>query len=454
MKTIMIAMPGKGYLVRNFFHTGIISRLLDEGIKVVMVTEKSDDLEPFKEYLHVNLIFEEFQAGGERRFARFMDELCRGAIYNKTVDTYYRYRFISDTIPNPLYYPIRILIFAPLKYIPGSKKFIRWVDAKINPQNAHDALVKKYRPDVVFNMATRSDRGIVKSANRLGVKTIDMPKTWDNPSKILFHTKADHIIVWSPFMYDQVIENQDYSPEEVIVTGIPQFDFYDRKDGLLSREEFCKKNGLDPSKKIILYASAGRVYCDDIGYVEKTKQLMRDGYIKNAQILVRPHFGYKGESERFLSLEDDEVVVDKSHTQSTRFSDLWDSSKEHIYHLYNTLYHADVCVNIASTMTLDATACNTPVININFDLSKSVSPHNSTKRLYKFDYTKEVMETGGTWYTRSQEEYLKALQDVLKEGKRKEEGTKRMIEHFMYKVDGKSAQRLANTLIKLANLEK
>ena len=36
-------------------------------------------------------------------------------------------------------------------------------------------------------------------------------------------------------------------------------------------------------------------------------------------------------------------------------------------HLGDTLYHADVVVNVASTITIEACIFDTPVVNINFD---------------------------------------------------------------------------------------
>ena len=112
---------------------------------------------------------------------------------------------------------------APLKYIPGVKKLIRWVDFKLNPQPEHDYLFAKYKPSLAFATTahTESDIGVLKSAKRFGVATVDMPKSWDNLSKIFFHVKTDKMMVWSPFMQDQAVEFQDYKRSDVIVTGVP-----------------------------------------------------------------------------------------------------------------------------------------------------------------------------------------------------------------------------------------
>jgi hypothetical protein len=454
MKTIMVTIS-RGYLIRNFFQSGIIGKLLNEDCRVVVLSPNYDDPELFKDYQHENLYLEPLIKSTKIRFQKLFRELFKGAAFNQTVHVRYRYRFTGAT-PNKLLYIPRMLFFAPLRIVPGFKKLIRFIEFKINPQAEHDYLFEKHHPDLVFVTAAGGgdpDTGVLKSSRRFGVKSVIMPKSWDNLSKTLFAAKADVMMLWSPFMRDQAIKFQDYKLDQILMTGVPQFDFYHRKENLLSREEFCQQHNLDPNKKIILYGSTGGNCCEERQFVDLLNKFIQEDKLSNAQVLVRPHLGYVGDLERFEPCEKPGVcVVDRTDKQSNKFKDHWDVSINHVNNLFNSLHHADVCVNMASTLTLDATACNTPAINVNFDVDPNVDPNWSTKRLYKSDYIGAATGTGGTWLTNSSAELLSALKEILEENKRKDQGVKKLIDYFVYKNDGQSSKRIVNYLVNLINI--
>ena len=142
-----------------------------------------------------------------------------------------------------------------------------------------------------------------------------------------------------------------------------------------------------------------------------------------------------------------DIVVDKSDKQNYLLRDNYDTSKEHISNLFNSLYHADVCINAASTLSLDAMACGTPVININFDTEKVGTVGDSIRRLYGDDYLKELMAMESTWLVNSEDEFLHSLKNVLEKDGRKD--TQKTIDRFIYKLDGKSAERIAEALLEI-----
>lgn len=451
MKTVFITIS-RGALIRNFFHTGIVGMLLRKDIRVIILTPNYDDKVLFREFRHNNLIFEPLINVKRLKFERLLREFLRGASFNRSIYVRYRYRIVGER-PNKFLFIPRMLFFVPLRYIPGFKKVIRLVDFKVNPQTEHDYLFERYKPDLVFATTPHdgSDISVLKSAKRFGIKTVSMPKSWDNLSKILFNVKTDYMFVWSQFMKDQAIKLQDYKDNRVIITGIPQFDCYFHKENLLSREEFCRQFNFNPRKKIILYTSAGANVCSESDYVKLIKKYVDNGELKNVQILVRPHLGYKGDINRFEGIEKyNDFAVDKSDKPNNKFKDNWDTSKKHLNHLFNSLHHADVCVHAVSTMTLDAVACGTPVINIKFDVDNNISFELSVRRAYLADYVDAIVNTDGTWLANNEREFLRALRNILEYEEKEKSGTKKLLNNFIYKIDGKSAERVVNNLINIA----
>ena len=447
-KTVFITISRVGF-IRNLLRTGVVSKLLGHGFRVILLTPYHNAPELFKDFTHKNLHIEQLYMSQNVRLRWFFTELFKGAVFNDTVYARYRWSIGTPKQPNQLFFPMRMIFFAPLRFVPGARCFIRWLYAFINPLRAHDYLFEKYKPDLVFNTDAGGDCGVLKSAKRFGVPSIDMPKSWDSLSQMLFNTKADFLLVWNEYMRAQAIKLQCYKENEIVVTGIPQFDFYARKDGLLSREEFCKKYGMDSKKKIILYGSAGANLFDESAHVSLIRQFMDDRKLSEANILVRPHVGYYGDVERFSSLESNAgIVIDRSGKHNHVAHDPFDTSEGHVHTLVNSLYYADVCVNVASTLSLDAIACGTEVINFNFDIGH-VDYHAGVRRLFVSDYVKDLMATNGTFLAKNKEDFLNMLKNVLEKGEKKD--TKKTVDTFIYKLDGKSAERIANALIQIMN---
>ena len=144
MKTIMMTIS-RGSLIRNFFHTGVVSTLLRRGLRVIVLTPYSDD-PAFVPYRHQNLIFEPLIESKNLRFNQLFIEIEKGIIFNKTVRARYRYR-VAGRIPSRFYFVLRMFFFAPLSLIPGIKSLFRWFDFHVNPERQHDHLIEKYKPD-------------------------------------------------------------------------------------------------------------------------------------------------------------------------------------------------------------------------------------------------------------------------------------------------------------------
>lgn len=425
--------------------------MIESGLRVVVLVSFYDDKKLLEEFSLKNLVFEPLPYPKKIRWELFFLEMFRGVIFNKTIRTYYKYKFLTYEPNYLLYYP-RAIFYSIIQIVPGIKHFLRFLDSFLNPQCDNDHLFKKYNPSLVFSSTPhdRGDIGIIKSARRFGVKVTGMPKSWDNLSKTLFPAKLDKFFVWSAYMKDEAVRFQGYKAKDVEVVGIPQFDFYRNKDWLLTREEYCRQMGLNINKKIILYASTGAAF-DENGYLELIHDSMSKNVLRDVQVLMRPHVGYKGEMKKFEPLlKYPDFFIDRSDIQSSKLKDNWDTSLGHVKNLYNSLYHADICVNVASTMTLDATACGTPVVNVCFDI-ENVHYKKSIARVYETDYFGSVVSFNGTWVARNKEEFLDFVKKTLVNKDGKQEERKRLSEYFMYKIDGNSSERLVNGIIKLLN---
>ncbi len=447
-KVIFLTLT-RGVLIRNFFHSGVVDKLLEKRFSVVALVPHYWNIADLSGFARAHLIFEHMPPPRKTRFKRILEEFSKGAIFNQTVHARYRYRFAGEE-PIRILYFVRVFFFAPMRFIPGFKHFLRFLEYHLYPERQSDYLFKKYQPSLVFNTAAGQSSSILKAARRYSVPSIDMPKSWDNASKLLCRAKADYVFAWGPFMASQLTRFQGYAPERVVLTGVPQFDFYTRKDKIMPRDEFFRNFNFNQAKKLILYVSPGGDCCDEKDYLFLLKKYIETGILKDVQVLIRPHLKYAGSREQFCSFEKyQNFVVDASDVQNELLRDNWDISERHVIHLFNSLAHAAVCVSIGSTIMLDAAASGTPSININFDVKEKINPNRSVKRFFLSDYIQAAVKTGGTCVVESEKEFRIALTKSLSHGKdsrASEEGRRRLLECIAYKNDGKSSERIVRAI--------
>ena len=206
---------------------------------------------------------------------------------------------------------------------------------------------------------------------------------------------------------------------------------------------------MDPLKKILLYASGGNT-CDEEDYITLLKEFIETKKLENVQILIRPHIKHKGDLERFLMFDGtDGIVIDKTGRQDSSLRDNWDISENYTANLFNSLSHADICINVGSTITIDAAVCGTPSINLNFDVREGINPHRSTKRLFTSDYVQALINTGGTWLAENKDEFLRIIQNLLARSRRNDSVKRDMenlISYMIYRNDGNASDRIVNVL--------
>lgn len=448
MKNLFLVLS-RGGLLRKFAESRVIHKLSDKGFRVVICTPPSPEQGQCAPLLGgLDIAFEPLRVARPTIVRRILQEFERAVIFNDTVKARFRYTIASKTDPSRLLVFPRLYLLPLTRFIPGMKRFLRFLGLVLDPQEGHEALFEKYRPAAVFSTTPHdeSEAALLKSALRNKVPIVSMPKSWDNIPKILFPVKGKKLLVWGSYMKDEAVAFQDYAPAEIVETGAPEFDRYAHPERLWSREAFARRHGLDPDKKIILYGSGGADMTDEPRFID-----VLDEYVRahpNTQVLIRPHAGYKDDTARYARFAGRAGIrIDKTIVQYHSPQSAWDASPERADNLYNSLHHADVCVNISSTLTIDATLCGAPVVNVDFDVDSGLDPkRRSVKRLFETSYTRAIMRTGATWRARSRTELFAALDETLAHRGARTKARETLIRQFAYKNDGGAADRIADAV--------
>jgi CDP-glycerol glycerophosphotransferase (TagB/SpsB family) len=223
----------------------------------------------------------------------------------------------------------------------------------------------------------------VRSA--LGIPTVAIMNSWDNPStKRTVVDRPDWVLVWGPQTQAHALRYMKIPVERAVPFGAAQFEVYDRP-ARVTRDEFCRQHGIDPSKQILLYAGSSKG-SDEFEHLRMIEAAIDDGQLKNLAVVYRPHpwgdGGYKG--ERLLDYPWRHVALEKS--MRGYLEKVKTGSKDKFLADYadthDVLSSVDAVVSPLSTIILEAALHGKPVLcfmpeqkeGSSFDLQKRL-PH-------------------------------------------------------------------------------
>jgi hypothetical protein len=319
-------------------------------------------------------------------------------------------------------------------------------------------LLRRFNPSVVFCSHQRPSivLPIVLAARSLGIPTATFIFSWDNmTSKGRIAAPFEHFLVWSKLMHDELLRfYPDVSPERVHIVGTPQFDPYADPRLLWSREEFFARVGADPARPLLCYSGGDKgVALEDQEHVRILLELIRSGKIKgNPQVMLRPM--PVDEGSRFEQVRKDfpELIYARPawiHTQPNDWTRVI-PTQEDVQFLANLTQHADININLASTMTLDFAIHDRPVVNVAFDVA---DPPAYGRPLwdyyYRYEHYRPVIEFGAARFARSAEELATHINAYLEDSSLDREARRRLVQLQVGAPLGESSQRIVDVLKKI-----
>lgn len=307
-----------------------------------------------------------------------------------------------------------------------------------------DLYFKKYNPDLVFStdLQINSDIAFLKVARQMGVKTVGMIRSWDNPTaKGLLRFVPDKIIAVNEVVKEEVVQYNGVAAGKIAVTGFPPYDAYVNRPRR-NRVDFFKELGADPNKKLIFFAPAGDRYIDTDWQLF---EILRSA----PQILVRFPPGDTVTLKNFqrppnMFFYQPGVGFGKGGFKSREMT------YEDVFSLADQLYYSDVIITGPSTIIVDAAAFDKPIIFYAIDGEEKDRPYcQSLRRYYDYDHLKKIIQTGGVRLARNRQELLAGINKYIADPSLDAEGRRRIREEQCWRLDGKSSSRLANCILSL-----
>jgi hypothetical protein len=315
------------------------------------------------------------------------------------------------------------------------------------------ALFDRYRPVLLVTSSPGlifAELPLLRTAVQRNVRTIVVEPSWDNfTNKLLPVRRADRLVVWNDIMKRQAVELHGYEPDQVCVSGPAHWDRYFRPPAAISREAFFARIGADPSRRLITVATIGKgLYGHFDRVIRVLLAAIDSGQWGPAQLLVRVHprddlDGYEAFRDR------PQLIIEKPFRQTVRSGDGLevDVTSESQQHLADTLRHSDVIVTVASTIAIEASIFDTPVVDVSFDGEAPTEFVKSVRRYYQFTHYANISRQGAAPVAETPVQLVEHVGRYLKDRTLDREGRRRVVLDQCQFTDGRSSERLANFVV-------
>lgn len=444
-KTVLLTVP-RGWDVRSLMRTGVVDTLAAAGIRPVILSPKAREPEFRKE-------FERFEID---EYEPYLPPRLEAA-YRRSLNVMYSARFPDHTLNAMARRMISVdnrdALFKRTFYtavrrvaelVPHVYDAVRMLEPLVPMDAAVKRLFEKWKPDAVITtpLFDWTDIPVLKWSRRLGIPVASIVASWDNvSSKGTIQIRPDALVVWNGDMASEAVRTHGYPEDRVAITGVPHFDHWS-EPGKMSRDEFMKRAGFDPARKLILYCGAGSIVHPNeyeiFAHLVAANEAGAFG--ERLPIFVRLHpRDLRTQWDRWRNVPG--IVIDKPlHTKGKD----WDADRADLDHLANTLRAGDVSMNVCSTVTIEACIARRPVFNLGYDGDQVKGEYDSAARHYKYTHFRRVVECGVpvAW---SRERMIELTQAYLRDPELDAAARARVVDALVGPVGG-AASRMGRAL--------
>jgi len=373
------------------------------------------------------------------------------SLKNEYVDFRYLYPCGTNTARSRAYWMRRRFNKISNNYL--LNKFCKLEENLFYPANSsYIDQLKSSHSKVLFttNAHLANERELITSAHKLNIPTIGFVKSWDNIHKGV-HSRTKKIAVWNDINKKELIDIEKYKPEDVFVTGAPQFDQYFKKDAIVNRDDFFANMGLDSNRPTIFFATIGDfgLNIDESYWLELLINLIKNGDVKgNPQIICRLHPWSKLELfEKFSSIP----WVKISYINDFIPALGWYMNKEKVIMMANMINHSDLVISPGSTVLLEGAIFDRPTL---FPMFHDFQPERVSQYFNRWvlgKHFERIKNLDLVPIIDDSKHFSSIINKSFENTNWYSDQRKQLVRDYIQFTDGNSTKRLADTVLDLAN---
>ena len=326
----------------------------------------------------------------------------------------------------------------------------RLEQALIPTPTAYARLFAEYNPALVVSgdPLRPGDANLITAARRRGIPTLGSVRSWDNVLKHL-RTRPDALTVWNARNAREAVDIDRFRPHQVTQVGAPQLDVYfSSRTSVDSREAL----GLDPRRKTLVLATSSFTYDSDQTYlVDMLLDAIRNGEIRHPlQIVLRLHPDDK--VGRYLKYRHaPEIILDIPERYLATLG--WTMTHADLERMAALLRHADVMVNLATTVTLEAAIVDTPTLLVAFSPIDPAEMQRYVVGLHFEMHYKALVERDLVPVARDRDQLVSWVNRYLDDPSLYRTQRAAIVTDWVQFTDGGSGRRLGEAILRHAGLE-
>jgi CDP-glycerol glycerophosphotransferase (TagB/SpsB family) len=377
-----------GLALIYFLQSDLIRTLLDHGIEIIMLTDdgaRAAIEERFKqkgiifEGLRLNLCkqYSETVASRRQRWLYVLRWVGGSKRVNvKAIDG--NYHLITRGIEGHTRFMIPIInvIVWLMRRFKLIRRMIVDYQNRFTPEIYSD-LFDKYQPDLVLASSPgwRMDRYLLREAAGRNIPTAAVIIGWDNPSSYRLNgAPVGNVTCWSEIQKEELISGADWDPENVQISGIPSYDGYFRRTWLMPRDEYFRRHGLDPTRKLLSYACSFETFAPNFPNIAAIAELVnKNAFREPCQLLIRLHPNHFRPDTRFEQEANRvrEYIKNMPHVHLVEpvsiGGGLGHYSGEDIDEKASMMAYSDVFLTVYSTMVVETAIHDRPIVSVCID---------------------------------------------------------------------------------------
>lgn len=399
-KVLFVIPDGVG--IRNYLYSDMIVNLQEAGIEILLMHNLDQELIQLVNYkFKIQIRQIKFKSFPETKIQTFYREATTFARLNTNAKRTKNPTILSNWSGSNS--GLRKQIFLGFAKFIGSRfktyESIRFFESEIerNWKNTeaflyNQKILDEYSPDLVFITHQRVPAlvPLCMAASSRKIKTISAIFSWDNVPKARLPIRTDYYAVWSELMKIELLDfYPEINPDQIYITGTPQFDFHSKEDLIISRSEFAEKYQIDLNKKWVLFSGDDELTSPhDPNYLQDIAEALLPE--QEIQILFR--------QVPVTTPERYQHVLEK-YPNITHIPPLWKQGQswisffplfEDIQLLMNLCYHCHTVLNIGSTMALDFAFFDKPGIFLKYDTCQN--SNWTTSIVYQFQHFRSMKD--------------------------------------------------------------
>jgi len=342
------------------------------------------------------------------------------------------------------------------------RKLILIANKLLLPGHIYDHYFRQYKPDTLLigSIGYGIDDLMINSAKRNKCSVISLPFSWDNSSTRGYRGGSpDLVITWTERMAKEIEIFHDIPSTSIKVGGVAHWDsYFNGQYQAPTRSTFMSNKGLDPNKKLLFYSlSAPRHLKHRFEIITMILDSITMNKIKiPSQLLVRFHPSDLFEKpDGTLVIQDYDGQIKNIKQQYKDIVKFWvpdiphknsngELSMDDMFRMADAITHCDIIIQEYSTLIMETSIFDKPVINISMHTWEQNLPLTST--IGARTHLRHILSFNSCTTVESTEEFITATNQYLEDPLHRQQYRSNLLESELNTNRGTAGNAIGNMI--------